>query len=351
MTAAVTLPDAREAAGQDRHPASAPERDGQHSRVAVLMPVFNDWAACARVLSDLDAVFAEHGLQTHVVVVDDGSTETPGEGFAQEEYRVIRQVDVLRLRRNVGHQRAICIGLSHLEAELDPETVVVMDADGEDAPADVPALLARYEAEGRAKIVFAERAKRSERRLFRLFYVLYLIVHRLLTGFGVKVGNFSVVPRARLKSLVVVPELWIHYAASVFASRQPYSTVPTARAKRVDGNSSMNFTGLVCHGLTAISVYSHIVGVRLVVAASALALASALAMLGIVGIHFFTPLAVPQWTAYVAGILFLVLLQSILSAIIFSFLILANRNAAVLLPTRDYAYFVAERTTRFCNAR
>ena len=71
---------------------------------------------------------------------------------------------MLRLRRNLGHQRAIAIGLTYIQAQMTTayEAVVVMDGDGEDAPEDVPRLLARLEAEGGRSIVFAERTRRSE---------------------------------------------------------------------------------------------------------------------------------------------------------------------------------------------
>ena len=46
----------------------------------------------------------------------------------------------------------------------------------------------------------------------------------------VRVGNFSAIPRRRLESLVAVSELWNHYAAAAFQSRQPYCTIPTQRA-------------------------------------------------------------------------------------------------------------------------
>ena len=78
-------------------------------------------------------------------------------------------------------------------------------------------------------------------------------------------GNFSIIPRPRLASLVVVSEMWNHYAAAAFKSRQPLCTVPTQRAKRLDGKSKMNFVNLVVHGLSAISVYGELVGIRLLV--------------------------------------------------------------------------------------
>ena len=79
------------------------------------------------------------------------------------DLRAIGRVEVLHLRRNLGHQRAIAIGLAFVEAERPRcRAVVLMDSDGEDAPEDVPRLVARCEQEGRRKIVFAERTKRSE---------------------------------------------------------------------------------------------------------------------------------------------------------------------------------------------
>ncbi len=127
---------------------------------------------------------------------------------------------VLRLRRNLGHQRAIAIGLAYLEAESPAcQLVVVMDSDGEDDPQDVPRLIARAVQTEQQAIIFAERTKRSESLPFQICYHLYRLVHRVLTGRSVRVGNFSVIPRQRLESLVATSELWNHYAAAAFTSQ------------------------------------------------------------------------------------------------------------------------------------
>jgi hypothetical protein len=42
--------------------------------------------------------------------------------------------------------------------------------------------------------VFAARRRRAEGLLFVVFYLLYQIF-RILTGGGVRIGNFSVIPR------------------------------------------------------------------------------------------------------------------------------------------------------------
>ncbi|MFO0956487.1 MAG: glycosyltransferase [Isosphaeraceae bacterium] len=308
--------------------------------IVILLPVFNDWPSLSALLPKLDRALAGSGRRADVLVVNDGSTRAPSPGQVPGPFRSLGRVELLNLRRNLGHQRAIAVGLAYLEDRIGPETVVVMDADGEDDPDDVPRLLNRLEAEGGRSIVFAERARRSESWKFRFFYTLYKGIHRILTGQGVKVGNFSAIPRARLASLVVVSELWNHYAAAAFRSRQPYVLVPTRRAKRLDGHSSMNFVSLVVHGLSAMAVYSDVIGVRLLMMAVVLGLLSVAGLVGSLAIRLATPWLIPGWAPFIAGISLVLLVQAVMLALNFSFTILGSRNGATVIPRRDFALFL-----------
>jgi polyisoprenyl-phosphate glycosyltransferase len=306
----------------------------------VMIPIFNDWASLAQLLPRLDSVLASHFRTVDVLVVDDGSTVEPEAEIENGAFAALRRIDVLRLRRNLGHQRAIAVGLAYIEDCLSTEAVVVMDGDGEDDPADVPRLLERLEEEGSGTIVFAERVKRSESFVFRIFYLLFKLLHLVLTGKGVRVGNFSAIPRRRLSSLVVVAEIWNHYAAAIFRSRQPYCMIPTTRARRLCGHSTMNFVSLVTHGLSAISVYSDVVGVRLLVLSIILAGLTFAGLIGAVLVRFATNLAIPGWASYTVGILLILFVQAIMAAFVFSFVILGARHGTTFLPRRDYSYFV-----------
>jgi hypothetical protein len=96
-----------------------------------------------------------------------------------------------------------------------------MDGDGQDAPEDIAKLLQRSREVGESSLVFAKRARRSESIVFRFFYQYYRLLHRVLTGLLVEVGNFSIVPSPLLERLVGVSELWNHYAATVVKSKMP----------------------------------------------------------------------------------------------------------------------------------
>jgi hypothetical protein len=275
------------------------------------------------------------------VIIDDGSTQPVPPDLTHRPI-ALSCVSVLTLRRNLGHQRALAIGLAYVEAHLPCRALVVMDGDGEDAPADVPRLLDRFEDEGGQMIIFAERTRRSESRLFRIFYAAYRAAHWVLTGIRVRVGNFSVVPFARLSSLVVVSDLWNHYPASVFRSRLPFTTHRTARARRLVGQSKMNFLSLVIHGLSAIAVFRDRVGVRLLVTC-AVALGLTLVVLaGGLALHLSGRWSVPAGLAIGGSLLAVLLTQILVLTLVFTFIVLGGRESAGFLPVRDYAYFVRD---------
>jgi len=311
------------------------ERLDSAEELVVVMPVYNDWASMILVLEQLDTALATAGEIAQVLVVDDGSTE-PISCAPPSVFRNLRTVDVVRLKRNVGHQRAIAVGLAMVADQLDPRMVVVMDADGEDNPAELPNLVARCRAENAQKIVFAHRTKRSEPLAFRVFYRVYKAIFMVLIGRAIHFGNFSVVPRDRLSSLVATSELWNHYAAAVLKSRQPFVTEPSRRGKRLAGRTRMSFVSLVIHGLSAVSVFSEILGVRLLIATLALMGVTAAGIVSTIGIRFFTDWAIPGWASTVVGNLAILFLQAAMLVTVFVFVVLSGRASIELAPAEYY---------------
>lgn len=319
----------------------SPTRDAVHGRVVIVTPVFNDWSSLARLLPEIDAALGSAGLVGRVMVVDDGSTlEMPAE-LSGRRYANL-EAALVKLRRNLGHQRAIAVGLSYLvTAGIDANAIVVMDGDGEDSPEDIPRLLAELsKAPGKHHVVFAARAKRFEGPLFRAMYHLYRFVHWLLTGVAVRVGNFSALSPAAAQALCLHPDTWNHYAASVFRSRIPFSTVPLSRAERYAGASHMRYSGLVAHGLSAIAVFSEVVGARLIVAFSAMVGLAIILLAAVVAIRLFTPLGVPGWATTAAGLLILFAMQAVLSILILVLVVLGDRSQAKVIPLRDAGLFI-----------
>jgi len=310
--------------------------------LVILMPVYNDWDAASAMIEQIDSALRSGDVHPAVLLVDDGSRgRAPGK-LVKNPLRVVRTVEVIRLRRNIGHQRAIATGLTHIFQEVSCDAVLVMDSDGEDRPDDIPRLLQDFKRTGGDRVIFAKRAKRMETPIFKICYFLYQMLHRVLTGVPVQVGNFSVIPWDCLSALVVLPELWNHYAAAVFKLRLPIGMVDAPRGKRLAGQSKMDFVSLVVHGLSGISVFRELVATRVLIAASSISFLLISALTAVAAIRLFTKLAVPGWATYSAGLLLilLVLLGATTSGFLLS--VLGNRNMASFLPVRDSSFQIQD---------
>jgi polyisoprenyl-phosphate glycosyltransferase len=306
----------------------------------ILLPVFDDWSCAELLIQEIDNRLQTENIEASILIVDDGSMNSAKDNFLSKPLRCIKEVEILRLRRNIGHQRAIAIGLTFIYQDRPCDAVLVMDADGEDRPEDIPKLLEKFKASGGRKVIFAKRVRRSEGFIFAIFYRLYKALNYILTGIPVRVGNFSILPFSRLSTLAVVSELWNHYAAAVFRARIPHETVPTDRGYRISGKSKMNFVSLVTHGLSAMSVFAEIIGTRVLIFALSIALLLIFLLSGIVLIRFLTNLAIPGWATYSSGLVIVLLFQIFTVVGGFLFFILNNRNNLGFIPLRDYRFFI-----------
>jgi glycosyltransferase involved in cell wall biosynthesis len=278
-----------------------------------------------------------------VYVVDDGSTLARPLNVVGSSYQAIRSVWAVRLKRNLGHQRAIAVGLGLVSALDGYDGALVLDSDGEDRPEDVPRLYSAMRQTNGSAVVFAERTKRTEGWWFKLMYWLFRLSHRLLTGIPVRFGNFSLVPIRLARSLTLVSDLWNHYAAAVLKARLPYTSVPCPRGARVAGTSQMNLVSLTTHGLRAFSVFSEEIGTRALLLCLALFGLSLLGSVLIVVVRFGTTYAIPGWATTAMAFAILAALQTLTLAAVFTFFVLSSRSFSAMVPARESELFIESR--------
>lgn len=307
-------------------------------KLLVVTPVYDDWESLAELCDKLLAVSTQTGVELRVLAVDDGSVSAPPIPLAP-------RVEVLSLACNLGHQRAIAIALAFASAQRQFDAVIVMDADGEDAPETIPELM-RQSQHNPNCIVVAARTGRSESFTFRLFYRLYRFAFRMFTGRNITFGNFSLIPRERLTRLVLMPELWNHLAATYLRSKIPLHSVPLPRGKRYYGKSKMNLPALVVHGLSALSVFSDVLIARLLLLSSAIFVVSVLGVATVVVVKFATDLAIVGWATNAAGLLAVISLQALMLSLVGAFLLLNGRSQIPISLTREYERFLLPQSTR-----
>ncbi|GAA4854015.1 glycosyltransferase [Luteimonas vadosa] len=292
--------------------------------LTIVTPVYEDREASGRLL---EAIAEEFGDAVHVVVVDDGSVREPLD-IAHLEQAGISD-ELIRLKRNVGHQRAIAVGLGYVSENLpDDMTVVVMDSDGEDIPATIPSLLAALEQD-QVDVAVAQRRSRVETLRFRTFYFLYKIIFGVLTGRKIGFGNFMALKSRAVRRLVAMHETWTHVAAAVLGSKLRIGSCPLDRGPRYAGRSRMNFTGLVLHGFKALMVFAEDVLVRvgmicIVISTISILCAVIAIILKIIGF------ATPGWFSVALGVLFLVFLQTAALTLMTLMLTGVSKGGAVL---------------------
>jgi hypothetical protein len=301
--------------------------------LVVITPVFEDADAATQLYADIADVL---GPQARIVAVDDGSVKRPLPPSAIASAGL--EGAIVRLRRNVGHQRAIAVGINYVADRLPDATVVVMDSDGEDVPATIPLLL---EELGRPDVdlVVARRQQRRESLAFQAFYHVYRAIFWLLSGRRIRFGNFMAFKPAGLKRLAAMPETWIHVASSVLMSRLRIAFRPIDRGQRYAGQSKMNFSSLVLHGVRALMVFAEDVLVRVCIVCAAIAFAS-VAMIALTVILKLVGFATPGWFSVALGILILVLLQT--GALTLMTLMLSGVVRAGSLTSVDYRSLVDE---------
>jgi dolichol-phosphate mannosyltransferase len=216
---------------------------------SLVVPIFNEEAVIPILLRRLDALLESLDAPGEVIVVDDGSQDTSaivieGKARADRRYRLVK------LSRNFGHQVAITAGLDHAAGRA----VIVMDADLQDPPEVVHALIARWK-EG-YDVVGAERASRRGESRFKL-----MTADRLIGALGEppiprNAGDFRLIDRKALASFLAMPER-DRFVRGMFAwigFRQ--GTVTFDRPPRAAGESKYSLRrmiALAANGLVSFS--------------------------------------------------------------------------------------------------
>ncbi|ULU25199.1 glycosyltransferase [Dyella terrae] len=276
----------------------------RHPKLIVVTPVFEDTEASTILFSELAK---SCGTEIHVVAVDDGSVRQPLTLQGMLDARI--RGTVIRLKRNVGHQRAIAAGLAYVaDTFSDIDRVVVMDSDGEDLPETIGSLLDNLD-EAEVDVVVAERKSRVETLRFKTFYLVYKWLFKLLTGRKISFGNFMAMNGTAARRLSSMGELATHVAGTVLVSRLRWRTCALDRGPRYAGKSKMNFVGLALHGFKGLMIFAEDVLVRVGIACAGVA---ALSLLGVSAAIVLKTLgyATPGWFSVTLGLLLLVFLQT-----------------------------------------
>lgn len=203
--------------------------------ISVIMPAYDEAPNLAEVVPATVAVLEAMAATYELVVVDDGSTDATPEVMADlvERHPGVRH---LRLRRNCGKSAALQAGFERTEGEV----VVLMDADGQDDPGEIPALI---ETLGQGvDLVTGRRLVRNDRMIKRTTSKLYNRATSMVTG--VSGRDFNSGLKAMTRRVVDGLELYgeLHRYVPVLAAWAGFrvSEVDVAHHPRVHGTTKFS---------------------------------------------------------------------------------------------------------------
>jgi glycosyltransferase involved in cell wall biosynthesis len=219
---------------------------------SVVVPLYNEQAGLAEFHRRLAAVMDPLG-PWEAVYVNDGSTDATL-ALVQRLRLAEPRIALLNLSRNFGKEIATTAGLDHARGEA----VIVIDADLQDPPELIPALVAGWR-EGFDTVYAQRRARVGDSVLKRLTAGLFYRVMGRLAEIDIPrdVGDFRLMSRRVVDAVLQLREhhrcmkglfAWVGY---------PVKAVPYERAPRHAGRSAWSYLALwelALEGITGCTV-------------------------------------------------------------------------------------------------
>ena len=231
-------------------------------KIIILIPLFNDWKSVSRLLNKIDLQVNNWNSEISILIVNDASTEK--RSGLEFNFKKIKLVKILNMKKNTVHQRCIAAGLKYICKNENFDRVIVMDADGEDRPEELNDFFNKAQ-ENPNMTITGNRFKRSEGIIFKFLYEVHKLLTLVFTGKLIKFGNFSSLPKIHVEQLIQKSYLWNSYSSSIVKTINDRTFIPSIRGLRYVLPSKMNFTALIFHSLAIISVFRNWVIIRSVI--------------------------------------------------------------------------------------
>jgi glycosyltransferase involved in cell wall biosynthesis len=164
------------------------------SALSVIVPVFNEAESLPKLLEALTAVLTGLPYPYEIILVNDGSTDS-SLSVMRSFGATHPEVKVVDFRRNYGQTAALMAGIDHATNDV----VVMIDADLQNDPTDIPRLLAKLD-EG-YDVVSGWRKDRKDAQIRRNW--ISRVANKLISRVsGVRLNDYGCTLKAYRRSVV-----------------------------------------------------------------------------------------------------------------------------------------------------
>jgi glycosyltransferase involved in cell wall biosynthesis len=267
--------------------------------ISVVLPVFNEEGNLREVHRRLTAVLRALDRPYELIFVDDGSSDSSIDILTALHHED-PAVTVIKLSRNFGHHLAITAGMDHAEGDA----VVLMDADLQDRPEEIPTLLRKLD-EG-YDVVYGIRHNSQHSFLKRLTSrSFFAVMGRMVHGFDLNTGIFRAARRHVIDTVRQCRETNRFVVGLISWAGFRQTGVIVEHAARGTGRTKYTLTKQLKLGINTLTSFT-IIPLRLATYLGVLAsLAAAAGAAIIIARRLLWGLGVVGWPSLMVAILFL----------------------------------------------
>ena len=213
--------------------------------LSFVIPAYNEEKNTGIIYSLLIEIIEKINEEYEIIFVNDGSTDNTTEQLKQLAKKD-KNVKVLHLSRNFGHQQALSAGLKFAKGDA----IISMDCDLQDPPEIIYGMYKKWK-EG-FDIVYARRLNyRKDNFIKKIGSKIY---YRVLSKFSFvnipqNVGDFRLISKAVLTEINNMPEQSRYLRGMVAWTGFNYTFIDYNRPDRKDGESAYSLSKLARLGM------------------------------------------------------------------------------------------------------
>lgn len=267
--------------------------------ISVLIPVYNNHDVLDELHRRLVQALAPLYRDYEIVLVDDGSKDSSWqkiEALKKQDPHVVG----IKLMRNFGQHNAIAAGLEHVAGDI----VVLMDADLQDRPEDIPRLVEAL-LQGDASMAIARWKSRTD-SFFKLFLSrLFFRVSQRITKIKHQpnLGVFRAMRKEVVEELKKYQEKTSSTLSLLYWIGMDFTTVDLAREDRFAGKSAYTLKKMFKLALDRIFSFS-MFPIRVAIYSGLTISILSFLFLIVLIIRYMSGQVAPGWTSTIVLVLF-----------------------------------------------
>jgi len=220
-------------------------------RTSIVVPVYRNAASLRELAERVAAAMAADWSEFELFLVDDGSPDDSWSVISELAARDGR-IKGIRLSRNFGQHPAIAAGFDLARGD----TIVIMDADLQDRPEELPRLLAGLNNDVDIVYTIKQGADGSvtDKITSRIFHTVFSSVTRREVPYGI--GTYRAFSSKVLNGLRAYPEYNVLFGPLMFYVGYSSTFIEVARDSRKHGATSYSFSRRLSLAFRSLASYT-----------------------------------------------------------------------------------------------